>query len=110
METSKIFTYLGFCIRARKIVFGTELISRQKKGICLLLADGSIGKSSFKAVLQASERFGCPIIITEADKLGELVNKPAAKAVAITDNSLASAILSVVESESQFKLYSGGNN
>ena len=110
METSKMRTYLGFCIRARKIVFGSEMISRQKKGVYLLLADGGIGKSSFKPVVAASERFGCPIVMTDAEALGELLSRPAVKAVAITDKNLASAILSVVGSDSQFKLYSGGTN
>ena len=46
MGTSKIETYLGFCIRARKIVLGAESIERQKKGVVLLIADGGIGKNS----------------------------------------------------------------
>ena len=36
LETSKIQTYIGFCIRARKIIFGAEMIERHKKGIPLL--------------------------------------------------------------------------
>lgn len=110
MENSKIRTYLGFCIKARKIIYGAESISRQKRGIHLLIVDGSVGKNTLKPILQASENFACPVVMTETDALAGLVNKPAAKAVAITDQNLASAILSVVGSDAQFKLYSGGNN
>ena len=109
MEKNKIETYLGFCIRSRKIIFGVEMIERQKKGVCVLLVDGGIGKNSFKAIVQSCERLSCPLLITEENLLGELLHRPAVKAVAITDNNLAQAILAAA-SESQFKSYSGGNN
>ena len=107
---SKIETYLGFCVRARKIIFGVEMIERQRKGVFLLLADGATGKNSMKAVVQAKERFACPLVVTEEGALGELLHRPAVKAVAITDNHLAAAIRAAAEYEPQFKFYSGGNN
>ncbi len=110
MGNSKIETYLGFCVRARKIIFGVEMIERQKKGVYLLLCDGTIGKNSLKPTLQAKEKFNCPLLQTDAGVLGEALHRPAVKAVAITDQHLASAILSVVDSEPQYKFYSGGNN
>ncbi len=110
MEKSKIEAYLGFCIRARKIIFGTEMISRQKKGVKLLIVDGNIGANSLKVACKARETLGCPLLETESGALGEWLHKPAVKAVAITDESLATAILSVAENGRQIKLYSGGNN
>ncbi len=110
MQKSKIETYLGFCIRARKIIFGTEMISRQKKGVKLLMIDGGIGANSLKEMLKAKERFGCPLVETEKGILGETLHKPAVKTVAVLDDSLASAIVKAVEDESQYKFYSGGNN
>ena len=109
MEKSKIETYLGFCIRSRKIIFGVEMIERQKKGVCLLIVDGGIGKNSLKVAVQAKERFACPLLMTEEALLGELLHRPAVKVVAITDNNLAKAILACA-GEPQLKLYSGGNN
>ena len=110
MEKSKIETYLGFCIRAQKIIFGAEMIERQKKGVRLLIMDGGTGKSSKKSVLLAKEKFSCPLLETDEGVLGKITHRPAVKVVAITDEQLASAILSVVDSEHQFKFYSGGNN
>ncbi len=111
MEKSKLETYLGFCIRARKIIFGTEMISRQKRGVKLLIMDGNIGANSLKVMLKAKETLGCPLLRTEeAGALGEWLHKPAVKAAAITDDSLSAAILSVAENGRQIKLYSGGNN
>ncbi len=110
MEKSKTETYLGFCIRSRKIIFGAEMISRQKKGVKLLIVDGGMGASSLKIIINAWRTLGCPLYQTEAGALGELVHKPAVKAAAITDEQLAKAILSVADSERLIKLYSGGNN
>ena len=110
MGNSKMETYLGFCIRAGKIVFGVDRLERQKKGVYVLLVDGGVGKNSLKPALQAKERFGCPLIMTETGVLGETLHKPAVKVAAVTDEHLAAAILSAVGGEPQFKLYTGGNN
>ncbi len=110
MEKSKLETYLGFCIRSRKIVFGAEMISRQKKGVKLLLFDGGMGANSLKIMINAQRTLACPMLKTESGALGELVHKPAVKAVAITDEHLATAILSLVGSDTHIENYSGGNN
>ena len=71
MVKSKIETYLGFCIRSGKIIFGTTEIERKKKGVFLLLADGGIGKNSLKIMVNAAEKLHCPLYLTnEAGALG----------------------------------------
>ena len=107
---NKIETYIGFCVRSRKIIFGVEMIERQKKGVYLLIADGAIGKNSLKSMVNAQTNFSCPFLMTDEGALSASVHRPAVKAVAITDQNLAKAILSVAESEPQIKFYSGGNN
>lgn len=110
MTKSKLETYLGFCVRSRKIIFGVEMISRQKKGVKLLLCDGGMGASSFKIIKNAQATLGCPLWMADEGILGETLHRPAVKAVAIMDENLSAAILSVVAENPQFKLYSGGNN
>ena len=110
MEKNKVETYLGFCIRSGKIIFGTEMISRQKKGVKLLISDGGMGANSFKIMVKAKDVLSCPLLQTAAGALGELTHRPSVKAVAIKDEHLASAILKEVADDPQFKLYSGGNN
>ena len=110
MEKSKIETYLGFCVRARKIAFGADDIETLKKGVFLIVCDQSISPNTFKTIEKAQEKFSCPLLITPQDTLGALLHKPAVKAVAIKDQNLALAILSVANGNSQFKLYSGGTN
>ena len=108
--TQKISAYLGFCIRSGKIVYGVDEIAEHKKRISLLIIDGGLSENSRKEIYKAQERLACPLLETETDLLGELLHKPAVKAVAIKDKNLALAILSVVNGDSQFKLYSGGTN
>ena len=110
MKNSKIKAYLGFCVRARKIVFGVDDVEKQRRGVFLLIADEALGNSSLKTVIKMKEQLGCPLLVAKQGVLGELLTRPAVKAVAIKDENLASAVLSAAESESQFKLYSGGNN
>ena len=110
MEKSKIETYIGFAIRSRKIIFGAETIEKQKKGVFLLVIDGGIGKNSLKPMLRAQEKLGCPLYITDDGALAGWVHRPAVKAVAITDDNLASAMINSADDEPKFKLYSGGDN
>ena len=110
MEKNKLQTYLGFCIRAKKIIFGAEECENARKGVFLLLMDEDLGNSSQKCMFKAQQKFGCPLFAIEKNLLGELLHRPSVKAVAIKDQHLASAIQAVVTSEPQFKLYSGGNN
>ena len=110
LEKSKIETYLGFCVRARKIAFGADDIETLKKGVFLIVCDQSIGPNTFKTIEKAREKFSCPLLITQQGSLGALLHKPAVKAVAIKDEHLASAIVESAKSEPGLKLYSGGNN
>jgi hypothetical protein len=50
------------------------------------------------------------MLVTDTSVLGEWLHRPAVKAVAILDKNLATAMLSVIDSEPQVKFYSGGNN
>ncbi len=106
----KLDAYLGFCIRSGKITFGVDDAEKQKKGVFLLIADEGLGESSFKTLLKVKQKFACPTLIAEKGVLGERLHRPAVKAVAIKDKNLAEAILSVIDGEPQFKIYSGGNN
>ncbi len=110
MEKNKIETYLGFCIRARKIIFGTEMISRQKKGVHLLIFDGGMGANSLKIMINAQKTLSCPLLQTDKGLLGEWLHKSSVKAAAITDEHLAAAIIATLKEQTQIKFYSGGNN
>lgn len=106
---NKISTYLGFCIRAGKISFGVDRIETQKRAY-LLIADGALSENSKKIMIKARERMRCPLLITENGLLGELTRRPTVKAVAVTEEQLAKAILKESQGKPELKLYSGGQN
>lgn len=110
MEQSKLNSYLGFCIRARKILFGVDNIENKKKGVFLLIVDDDMGENSYKIMRKAKEKFACPMLVCEKGELANRVHRPTVKAVAILDKNLAVAILSAVEKEPKFTFYSGGND
>ena len=114
MKNAKIVTYLGFCIRARQIIFGVDEIETTRKRVHLLIADGGLGESSFKTVMKTSQKLACPLLVTDTGDLGEHLQRPAVKAVAIKEKNLASAILAEAVRENRWKVYSefnsGGNN
>ena len=110
MEKSKISTYLGFCIRSGKIVFGVDNAEKEKRDVYLLLVDENLGRSSFNTIKRVQEKFACPTYIVAAGELGKLLYRETVKAVTIKDKNLASALIKECGENPQFKLYSGGNN
>ena len=106
----KVSAYLGFCLRAGKIIFGVDDIETHKKKIYLLLVDGGLAENSLKRLKKANERFSSPLLTVEEGLLGSLLHRPAVKAAAIKDSNLAKAILQAAENQPQFKFNSGGNN
>ena len=110
MQNDKISTYLGFCIRSGKIVFGVDRAEALKKGVHLLIADSTLSENSMKVLVKLKEKFSCPLLVTEGVSLSELLHRPAVKAAAVKDKNLASEILTASASDAQYKLYSGGNN
>ena len=105
----KLATYFGFCVRSGKIAYGVDDIEKQKKSVFLIVYDSELGASSTRVIIKAQERLGCPLLVASDGILSELLHKPAVKAVAIKDNHLAKAILSVLEEEPKLKIY-GGND
>ncbi|MDE6000950.1 MAG: hypothetical protein K2G96_01295, partial [Clostridia bacterium] len=92
MAQSKVKTYVGFCIKARKIALGAGAIESLKGGVYLLLMDGSAAKNSQRLALKYKNRFSCPLLVCK-DGFEEVVNKPTCKIAAVRDKSLADAIL-----------------
>ena len=104
----KIGAYLGFCVRSGKIVYGVDEIAEHRKRVSLLIIDGGLSENSRKEIYKAQERLACPLLETENGLLGELLHKPAVKAVAIKEKNLALAVLSAAEACSKIKFIRGG--
>lgn len=106
MTKSKVETYLGFCIKARKIALGSGAISTLRGGVHLLMMDGGAAKNSQKLALKFKNTFSCPLVVCKSG-FEEAVNRAGCKIAAIRDAELAKAILASLDDN--YELYSGGS-
>ena len=110
MQTGKIATYLGFCVRSGKIAFGIDGIESLKKGVFLIVADEGLSPRSMKNAQALKDKFACPLVVASEGLLGDALKRPAVKAAAIREKNLAAAILTEAERLGQMKIYLGGPN
>ena len=110
MGRSKIETYLGFCLRARKLLLGTDNVENAKRNVYLLMADESLSDNAFKILIKAQEKFACPLLQCDSGFIGECLHRYGVKAIAVQDKNLATAIMDGMSETEKVKLYPGGNN
>lgn len=106
MVKSKINTYIGFCIKSRKIALGSGAIDALRGGVYLLIVDDGAANNTKKLALKFQNRFQCPLLICKSG-FEEAVNRAGCKIAAVRDGELAKAI--VQSKEDNYELYSGGN-
>lgn len=98
MEKSKGETYIGFSIRARKCKIGVNACATLKKAKLVIVCK-TAGESTFKDAKKLAAKFNCPLLQTVNAPLEKSTHKENAKVMAITDASLADAIIKVKEQE-----------
>lgn len=106
MGRNKIETYIGFCIKARKISLGSGAVDVLKSGVYLIIVSADAAKNTQKLAIKYKNRFRCPLLICKSD-FEAIVNKAGCKIAAIRDSGLAKAIVESVDSD--YELYAGGN-
>ncbi len=106
MGRSRIETFIGFCIKARKITLGSGAIDTLKRDVYALIVSDDASENTKKLALKYKNRFACPLIICKSE-FEVIVNKVGCKIAAIRDRRLAEAILESVDNN--YELYAGGN-
>jgi hypothetical protein len=107
LAKNKVETFIGFCVKARKILLGQGSVDTAKSGVYLILVCSSASENTFKLALKYKNRFSCPLMICKCG-LENAVNKPNCKIAAVKDERLASAIID--NACDDYELYAGGNN
>lgn len=92
MTRSKVETFIGFAIRAGKFRLGVNAIGTIKKADLFIMCD-SISDNGKKDAIKLARKFHVKIVISKKMKLEDLTAKENCKLMAITDKSLATAIL-----------------
>lgn len=90
MNESKVKTYLGFAVKAGKIVWGADNILARKRFYPLIVVSNT---ASVRLKRDIEEYAADKIPVIEVEDLSALISKENCKAVAVTEKNLAKAIL-----------------
>lgn len=92
-----IKTYLGFCIKSRAIVIGQDRLKASKDKIHLILYCNTASQNLIDLGKRLAERSKCEY--KQLDDLQQYTNLDGCKIVGITNQSLAQAIIKVLDEE-----------
>lgn len=89
----KIYTYIGFAVKAGKVRLGVNAIGTIKNTIPLMLLCDTASENTKKDAVKLAKKYGSKIVVSKEDKLEDLFYKENCKLAAVLDESLAKAIL-----------------
>lgn len=88
---SKIVAYVGFAIKSKNIIYGTDDIIKSKRAKIILLSE-SLSDSSKSKIENYAKQKNIEVKNFKAEVFNEIMNNQNIKAAAITNESLADAI------------------
>ncbi|MCD8308549.1 MAG: hypothetical protein LUD19_01745 [Clostridia bacterium] len=90
---AKAQTFIGFCVRSRKISMGTGAVDCLKKDVYLILVCATASQNCMSLAKKFARRHGCPLMLCK-NGLENDVHKSGCKIAAVRDKNLAAAICS----------------
>lgn len=93
---TKISSYVGFALKAGKVVFGADNIIASNKRMLVLISE-SLGANSASKVLAHAKETGMRVVTVE--DVGAIVSREGVKAIGIREKNLAEAILKQIDAE-----------
>ena len=94
MQNHKIKTYIGFAVKARKVVFGLDNILTSKKSVRVIVMDKSLGESSRRKLNNYLTHNEVKVVELEDISLGEdILKRDNCKIIGINDENLAKAVI-----------------
>lgn len=89
---NKIISYIGFAIKAQKVIIGQSHLKRTDKKLFLILVCSSASENLINLAKNLALKNECGLIITKP-KLDILTNIQYVKIIGITDENLSKAII-----------------
>ena len=89
---SKAETFIGFAVRAGKFRSGANTLATLKKAYLVIVCE-SAAENTVKAALKYGAKYHAPVFVTSGIALSDLAHKEGIKIAAITDFSLAKAVI-----------------
>ncbi len=96
MQTNKVFSYVGFAVRAGKVKIGIDNVLSAKKVPYVVLYDKTLAENSKKKLLSRCENVN-PTFCVDMD---DVFPGKGCKVLGITDRNLAKAIIDNLEENS----------
>lgn len=87
----KIISYIGFANKSRQLLIGQSTIKSYKDDIYLIILDESASENLLSLATNSANKHNCELL--KVKNLAELTNIIDVKIVAITNESLAKAII-----------------
>lgn len=91
-DLQKIISYIGFAARARKIVYGVDCVVKKPR-VKVIILSPEAGENTTKQIKAYAEKTKSPLIVLDGASLDEILKKNNCKVIAVTDPSLAKAII-----------------
>ncbi len=88
----KAETFIGFAVRAGKFRSGTNTLSTLKKAYLILVCE-TAAENTKKTAAKYAAKYRCPALCSCGQSLEDIAHKDGIKIAAITDFSLAKAII-----------------
>lgn len=109
MQQDKITSYVGFCLRANKVVFGVENLVKSKR--ChLYLTDKTLAQNSYETLLSTVQKLKATLLCLSEGTLEEMTHKNGVKAIGLTEKNLAEAIIKEASEHTKYTIIVEGEN
>ena len=95
----KIETYIGFCIKSRKIIIGVDALGTSRKKVYCILICNTLSENSLNSVKKIGIKLGVPVIKVLNKSLEEISFIKACRVLALTDKELAKAVMENLNSD-----------
>lgn len=89
---NKVESYIGFAIKAKKIITGQSLLKHSKEKFYLVLVCSSASKNLINLATNIAQKNECELIVSNI-LLDEVSHIKDVKIMAITDENLSQAII-----------------
>lgn len=97
INCSKIKSYVGFAMRSRQFILGTDAIEKYIGKCEIILTSNSLSNSSAESINKLANKKSVPIYCLDQQDLADVVGNANIKAIAITDKNLSDAIKNVLD-------------
>ena len=98
-RNEKVASYIGFSLKAGKLLYGYESVLASRKKVYLILCDKTLSENSLKKVMRFAAEKTVPLRLTE--NLSDYFGGKAVKCIGFTEENLASAAANQLNNTSE---------